>query len=241
MVNGPNSMEYSKLNIVINRVKISSDFNFLNLLWISNDSYSEEPDPKALEEIAIQLRHELTQLRLMGSVPRINFVKDKRAFEIKELDKRLSIADFGTDYEKSEDILQSDVDPSDIENYDLLHDETKLPVMTHDIFGLNHKDILGRLTTGLKKSEQNTITPSIGYDKIKNHDPSLVSNVSERDAFRQFLLKRQISKSKQIKLQKKYAPDIELVEEETYVNDLEQQNYSNFDELDFIDEENVKE
>lgn len=62
------------------------------------DKEKDDVITELLARSARDIRHELTQLRVVGIVPKIEFFKDKYAVRVMELDKRLEIADFGEDY-----------------------------------------------------------------------------------------------------------------------------------------------
>lgn len=67
----------SNLFIVSLQVKISPDFKSLFVLWIAKENDQDEDIQEQLDGIASPLRHELSQLRLVGNVPKIFFVKGK--------------------------------------------------------------------------------------------------------------------------------------------------------------------
>lgn len=49
----------------------------INVYWISKEPQLDDSVSKVLQENAPLLRHELSQLRVLGHVPRITFVKGK--------------------------------------------------------------------------------------------------------------------------------------------------------------------
>lgn len=54
---------------------MASDFKQLNVYWLPKDTENELEFEKSLNTLASRLRHELTQLRIMGNVPKICFCK----------------------------------------------------------------------------------------------------------------------------------------------------------------------
>lgn len=54
---------------------VTPDFKGVNVFWIAKGTENDETLEKLLTKNAGALRHELSQLRVMGVVPKINFVK----------------------------------------------------------------------------------------------------------------------------------------------------------------------
>lgn len=103
-----------------------------------------------LSKSAGSLKHNLSQLRLMGEVPTIKFVKDKHYAKSVEVETLLSRADFGDDYVPST--------PSQMIKNDLscntLQPDNVLPEMTHSILGLNQAEIMNRVKQNMSKAKQ---------------------------------------------------------------------------------------
>lgn len=57
------------------KIKITSDYKILKVYWIANESCNDGMIENLLKKSAGTLRHELSQLRLMGHVPSIVFIK----------------------------------------------------------------------------------------------------------------------------------------------------------------------
>jgi len=57
------------------QIKISGDYRFVNVYWMAKKSEDDSKLEKLLQSISGPLRHELSRLRIMGEVPKINFVK----------------------------------------------------------------------------------------------------------------------------------------------------------------------
>ncbi|KAG8303732.1 hypothetical protein J6590_002739 [Homalodisca vitripennis] len=83
----------------ISRVAMTSNFNQLNVFWGTQNEKSIADLEKVLPQLGFSLRHELSQLQVMGIVPRIVFMKDKHFGSAQKVDYLLSIADFGEDHE----------------------------------------------------------------------------------------------------------------------------------------------
>lgn len=142
----------------VSHVKVSADFNYVNVFWSttaaasttakSDDSTTDELEA-VLRLVAGQLRHELSQLRLMGEVPRIQFVRDRHMSSEAHMDALLARADFGPDYEPAgwaqlrQDLAQGERTA-----------RGTLPPMRHDVLGLNQADIMGKIRQTMMKSRQ---------------------------------------------------------------------------------------
>lgn len=146
----------------VSHVKVSADFNYVNVFWSttspsavtaqnSGDVASTTPvDMDAvLCSVAGRLRHELSQLRLMGEVPRIQFVRDRELSSTAQIDELLARADFGPDFEPTSWAqLREDL----AHGQRTAHDE--LPTMRHDVLGLNQADIMDKIRRTMVKSRQ---------------------------------------------------------------------------------------
>nr|XP_023020771.1 uncharacterized protein LOC111509289 [Leptinotarsa decemlineata] len=242
MATGEYASEILGHGIEINRVKIAPDYKCLNIYWIARGSEDDQAVDQILQKNAGSLRHELSQLRVMGNVPMIQFVKDKRYARIVALEKRLAIADYGEDYVPSDEAVQM---KSEFELYVPLEDETKrqeaeldeetpldesdelpFPPMPQNVLGLDHAAILTRIRKQVKKSEAphrhanltdeaDESWATFKLNQSINKDPvSLGSSKTQREAFREFLHQRQILKMKEKRRHKNYMPDVEYVKEE---------------------------
>ena len=174
MVTGEASTELLGRSIEISHVKINSDFRVVRVFWSSKNTDLLEETEKILNESAYRIRHELTQRRVIGQVPLIQFVKNKQLEALAQLDNRLMNADYGEDFEPigvptitkpvpmltsnfpqevKEKILKlerSKVEMSDNEGEineeeDYSPYDVKLPPMRHDILGLDHHAVISRV------------------------------------------------------------------------------------------------
>lgn len=80
------------------KVSVTPDYKLIQVFWVAMDKEKDDIIAELLTRSARDIRHELTQLRVIGVVPKIEFFKDKNALRILELEKRLEVADFGEDY-----------------------------------------------------------------------------------------------------------------------------------------------
>lgn len=152
--------------IEISHVKVAPDFGVVNVFWFAqNETYLNENIEVILKKSAGQLQHELSQLRVIGIVPPIRFVKNRRYGVIKEVEDRLSKVDFGEDYVPTTYIYRNSVptlettlspqvkaqlaelnacyenDMRDEEDY-----EIQFPEMRQDTLGFDHSKIMKKVS-----------------------------------------------------------------------------------------------
>ncbi|XP_050484968.1 putative ribosome-binding factor A, mitochondrial [Bombus huntii] len=230
-------------NIEISHVKVTADFKFINVYWIDNNTENTDI-VELLQKCASQLRHELSQLRVIGVVPPIKFVKCKGTSILREVEQKLKIMDFGEDHVSSPypDAIQqiitasgtSDVNQN-VENVENNNFSITLPVMRHDVFGLDHFRIMSQIKSSLNKSKKVTIrqienmpsSNSYSTSNIKN-SPNFVTNREEQNEFKQFLYHR---RKEQRKKMKKYRVDNSIYDsEEQSDNDDLGNDYNDFTE-----------
>lgn len=215
----------------ITRVKISQDFAHVNVYWLASCT----PEANSMLENELQccsglLRHELSQLCLMGVVPRIKFVKDKLYNNMNQVENLLRNMDFGSqDEEDQMDIKLNKADflkqnfyamkPQDLANDEnslsnnkqLLHTDFEIPEMRHDVLGLDHKGIMLKIHTKMKKSKQawdqhlqnptlqsesenhmenHSTIPSVSYNELTKMNEKLNKIAANSEKFEAFLAKR---------------------------------------------------
>lgn len=134
--------------IEITDVKITADFKYVNIYWIpsNNDIYSSVSE-EVLEKYARIIRHELSQLRVIGFVPPIQFVENKKFLYQKEVERRLQMIKLDEDSEQVE-LVSSSASTEDREaivDDNSVIDEFQLPVMRNDVLGLDYSRIMGRV------------------------------------------------------------------------------------------------
>ncbi|XP_013101110.2 uncharacterized protein LOC106082904 [Stomoxys calcitrans] len=168
----------------VSRVKISQDFAYVNVYWLTtgdvgNDALLEQE----LHRCAGLLRHELSQLDLMGVVPRIKFVKDKMMSNINQVEALLRNMDFGPDEENAKEVEEYLKNATNVVKNEFYGNKpettyietvaqlksveqetkkeklassinTKVPEMRHDVLGLDHKGIMLKILTKMRKSKQ---------------------------------------------------------------------------------------
>jgi len=142
---------FSGYGLEISRVNITTDFRTVNVYWCARGDGSDDRLEAILSKAAGPLRHKLSQLRLMGEVPTIQFVKDKKYAKIVEVETLLKRADFGEDFVPScrpSEVIKNDFSFNGIQSAD------GLPEMTHDVLGLNQAEIMRRIKQNMSKAKQ---------------------------------------------------------------------------------------
>ncbi|XP_068980026.1 uncharacterized protein [Bombus flavifrons] len=237
-------------DIEISHVKVTADFKFINVYWIDNNTENTDIE-ELLQKCAFQLRHELSQLRIIGVVPPIQFVKCKGISILREVEQKLKIMDFGEDHISNPypDVIQQTITASktsdvnqNVENVENNNLSITLPLMRHNVFGLDHFRIMSQIKSSLNKSKKVTIrqienmpsSNSYSTSKIKSN-PNFVTNMEEQNEFKQFLYQR---RKEQRKKMKKYRVDNSIYNsEEQSDNDDLGDDYNDFTEDDY--EENI--
>lgn len=167
-------------------VKVNPDFTGVNVFWIAGEDQSKFLEDE-LSKCSGYIRHELSQLRIIGEVPRIYFLKDKAYAMSSEVDRILKNADFGTEEEDLEKI-QNELSLHSIQKDD------QIPEMRHDVLGLDHKEVLLNILTKLKKSKSAWEAHELGLNiseviEEKEEKPTELPGVSED--FAKFMAMRQ--------------------------------------------------
>lgn len=134
----------------VSRVSITNDFRLINVFWLARGDDNDGKLETILSQSAGLLRHNLSQLRLMGEVPTIKFVKDRSYAKSVEVDNLLKRADFGDDFVPSTaaQMIRNDL------ACNALRSEDELPEMSHNVLGLNHAEIMQRVKQNMTKAKQ---------------------------------------------------------------------------------------
>ncbi|XP_058821074.1 uncharacterized protein LOC131683260 isoform X2 [Topomyia yanbarensis] len=153
--------------IQISCVKVTNDFHAINIFWSVRDNRNDIEISKMLKRVSGDLRHELAQLRLIGQVPRLNFVKDKTyciftnsALQNADYGKAFTTKDptslIGSDVKLHVDlprVVRKNIDELVDKSYFLTDNQDSLPNMRHDVLGLDHFAIMHKIKRLLMKSK----------------------------------------------------------------------------------------
>lgn len=198
--------------IQISTIKVSPDFKKLNIFWISNNICDDEVN-RRLKSVAGPLRHELSVLRLMGEIPQINFCRDKALTKSTEVDALIKKADYGEDFVPTDPTIFLRSNPKleyrlseetrrKIHALNQSNDEIDevLPPMRHDIYGLDHYEIMKSITASIYKSVKawESYSGGVGTNNPESY-VSIDANKFNSDAqlredFITYLEKRQLEK-----------------------------------------------
>lgn len=221
--------------VLQSKVKVAPDFNKVNVFWVARGTENDVVVERILKKSAGQLRQELTELHVMGVVPHIDFVKDKKFAKAAEVDRILATADFGEDYVpidaghqlNSEFTLHTSLPPkvkSCIEELENGIPEPPLPPMRMDVLGLKHDEVMNKIKMSMKKSQavhrhevkiplDNSRNSESVVQNLEDSNYDIVYNLKNED-FTKFLMKRQYMQKKVLRGNKNYSPESELCENE---------------------------
>ena len=150
MATGAMAESITGLGIEVSHVRIAPDFQNINVFWLAKGDEDDEAIENLLRKCSGHLRHELSQLRVMGEVPRIHFVKDLEFAKYVEVERILKGADKGS---------EDDEVATHEEAQEKLIDH--LPEMRHDVFGLPHNVIFSKIQEKLKVTK-------VAWDQFKS-------------------------------------------------------------------------
>lgn len=155
----------------VSHVKVAADFNYVNVFWRAKDSAQNDEELESiLRKASGNIRHELSQLRLMGEVPRVNFIRDRLQSTYAEVQDLLDRADYGDDFTPSNWAqLRQDLAPHGLQS------DRHLPEMRHDVLGLNQPAIMDGIKRTMLKSKHaweqygaTTLTNRLGREEIES-------------------------------------------------------------------------
>ncbi|XP_072942599.1 putative ribosome-binding factor A, mitochondrial [Epargyreus clarus] len=260
MSTGTVSMNIIGRGIEISKVRITPDFQTLNVFWICKGNAADQETEAVLNKTAGALRHELSTLRLMGEVPYVAFVKDRQEALLVDLDNRLCVADYGEGYTPTElgHLLKSDftldmkLSPEMKAKIKQLESELPvvddpIPEMTHNVYGLDHANMMGRLLAARKKSKDawnnlDNESNVISYRTTFNKNAQQLDTTKQKRELAEFLHKRQILQKKLAKQDRKSREDLKVAAQEIpetqyepQYDMVEEEDYYDFDE-DYFDD-----
>ncbi|XP_050432297.1 uncharacterized protein LOC126840525 [Adelges cooleyi] len=195
----------------ITKVSISSDYRFVKVFWMSKAFEDEAKLDELLNSISGALRHELSNLQIMGEVPVLKFVKDKTFDNIKAVDNLLKKADFGEDfvptcptllnkYETIYTVIEPElkVRINDLEDSENISEEQEelIPPMKMDVMGLDHATIMSRINASLQKSKAVHRQSNNTQNVMKNIGTSNSEEEPQYMSFKDFVKKRRIQQAK---------------------------------------------
>ncbi|XP_055303309.1 uncharacterized protein LOC129568981 [Sitodiplosis mosellana] len=259
IASGPIGYELGGLGLEITQVKVCQNYHGLNIFWTASGADFEQVEKK-LESIARKLRHELHQMQLMGNIPHLTFVRDYQLSYFDELDSVIEKADYGEDFKPTFTRLrETDFELQSGENKTEDSTNSSILPMRHDVFGLNHALIMGRVKQTMAKSKQawksfeekqsnqssNTkpFTFNTSFESIREEQ---VNAKQSENVLREFLQKRRLlrklKRAEEVEFNSKILDEEEALYEQ-HVNDLDEEIITDdpvevekfYDELDPIE------
>ncbi|XP_017092391.2 putative ribosome-binding factor A, mitochondrial [Drosophila bipectinata] len=140
----------------VSYVNITRDFSQVNVYWMGQgDEEANQMLEQELFRCSGQLQHELSQLRLMGEVPRIRFHRDKTGIHLHQVQDLLSKLgrDGKLEAENSEDLKENDSESCSAPTETSIVPKT-WPKMRQDVLNLNHHLIMDKIYIKMRKSKE---------------------------------------------------------------------------------------
>lgn len=170
MSTGTVSSLLSGFRLEISKIRVLPDMRGVNVYWISSGQTDKDKRvADVLAQSASNIRHELCQLNVLGRVPTLHFIPDHRFHKMAEVERLLSIADFGPDFIPTDashhlkreltlkpnlnDNLHNTLSKSS-ESKELFssREPPSLPPMRHDILGVDTQKIYETVVKKLIKA-----------------------------------------------------------------------------------------
>ncbi|XP_050538887.1 putative ribosome-binding factor A, mitochondrial [Daktulosphaira vitifoliae] len=225
----------------ITRVSISSDYKSVKVYWLSR-SINDIPELEILlHSISGLLRHELSNLRIMGEVPIIRFFRDKTFDNVEAVNELLKKADFGEDFVPTCPTLMdnyqtifTNFEPEikckikELEDQEIIkeEEEKEIPPMKMDVMGLDHAAITLKISLALQKSKAVHRQFNITQNIVKNSNTNNQNSQIEYVSFSDFVKKRKIQQAKAYIARNNYNEEIfnDSIDEDITFNDSIEEN-----------------
>ncbi|EDV46938.2 putative ribosome-binding factor A, mitochondrial [Drosophila erecta] len=136
--------------VQISYVKITSDFSRINVYWMGKDGGENQELEDTLNRISGRLQHELSQLHLMGEVPKIKFVRDKTSTGLHQVQEVLSRIEIQYSYYSS---TSAEAEESNAESCQTAADE-EWPEMRQDFLSFNQSSVMDKILGKMRKSKE---------------------------------------------------------------------------------------
>lgn len=245
MATGDMADELLGKGIEISRVKVTPDFNVVNVYWTVIENNDDDEVVKLLKKAAGYVKHELSNLRVLGLVPHITFVKDEKLAKLAEVQKILSqinlvqennkyVMNIGSNL-KEDQRLNLDLEDHIVEKIKKLDDteqidEEELPAMKHDVFGLDQLSISNRIKEDMSMVKKAWETYEVKSDLTckKPVELSLEKRSEEVETLFKQYVQRSLADNKRSRVKGKKTPAL-IIEE--------YDEPDNFVDGDFLEEE----
>ncbi|GAV05209.1 hypothetical protein RvY_15377 [Ramazzottius varieornatus] len=152
------SSDFVDLSVEITTVQLAKGYGLVNVLWIPINNAPNQVAYDKLRALSARLRQELNAMQLMGKVPRIEFVQDRTATRLRELEANFSQVEFdqppadGLDFTEG-DIMEITVSAHPVKGVQTTVTGTEinpldfgdLPEKRHDLGGLDRDAMMNQL------------------------------------------------------------------------------------------------
>ncbi|KAK0087679.1 hypothetical protein PV325_000417 [Microctonus aethiopoides] len=117
--------------IEVSHVSVTNDFKLVKVFWLSSNASADELKEisEILNECGYKLRHELSQLKVIGVVPPIRFFEDKGLRSMMDLERKFLTADYGEDYTPT---IKTER-PSHLTLFTKLPSEVREKILNHEL------------------------------------------------------------------------------------------------------------
>nr|XP_048275305.1 putative ribosome-binding factor A, mitochondrial [Myodes glareolus] len=160
------SQEVYDLNVEVSKVSVTSDFSACRVYWKIGVSADQNRHTEAvLQRSAAYIRHLLMSQQTLRNVPPIVFIQDKKDVVLAEVDRLLSVADFGPPEERddlSQDGLRS---PEGLSSHDALE-----PARPPNLCGIDH-EALNKQIMEYKRKKEKGLLPCISLAQPSGREP----------------------------------------------------------------------
>ncbi|KAM4689399.1 putative ribosome-binding factor A, mitochondrial [Discoglossus pictus] len=227
------SQEVYDLNVELSKVSVTVDFSVCRAYWMTSGcTDTDSKIENILQKYAPRFRHLMLTQQVLGSVPPVVFVRDKEDAIKQEVEKLLSIADFGPDYDRS--VQRED----EIREFDSSEKHATSSLTPTSLFGIDHLD-LNRQIGDYKKKMKDKVMEAEGVGLSQQHHEQLA------ELRKQKILKKKLKQkgavrddsdvSPQKYLQSRYS-ELDIQEEATGEKDLESELQEAIEELEEEDD-----
>lgn len=129
------------------------DYKGVNVYWYKKTGAVDENTEILIRKLSGYLFHQLTSLRIIGRVPPVTFVKDKDCFNASQVDfllEQLGLNNTSVDPIKVDLGYETSNNSSESQEFED-ENEDPLPLMRHNVYGLDHSKMMNRLKDIVRK------------------------------------------------------------------------------------------
>ncbi|XP_051019679.1 putative ribosome-binding factor A, mitochondrial [Acomys russatus] len=148
------SQELYDLNVELSKVSVTSDFSACRAYWKIGVSADQNRHTEAvLQRSAAYMRHLLMSQQTLRNVPPIVFVQDKKDVVLAEVDRLLSVADFGPPDERDGSAQDGSRNPNVLSPHD-----SPEPTTHPNLCGIDHEELNKQIMEYKRKKEKGLLS-----------------------------------------------------------------------------------